>query len=38
MKRAGAEVLNGAREMYPEELVAEIYKAMVAAGGMVGNG
>ncbi len=38
MKRAGTEVLNGAREMYPEELVAEIYTAMVAAGGMVGNG
>jgi hypothetical protein len=38
MKRAGTEVLNGAPEMYSEELVAEIYKAMVVAGGMVGNG
>jgi hypothetical protein len=33
MKRAGAEVLQGAPELYPEELAELVYRAMAAKGG-----
>jgi hypothetical protein len=33
MKRAGAEVLQSAPELYPEELAELVYRAMAAKGG-----